>query len=72
MKLFRLINKPIADMVDEESFFTHRLMLRSHKVSDIVNFVERSKQNPDYLSVITTDPGRSLTMYGFTDNRWKR
>lgn len=70
---YRLINKNIAEMVEDQDFYSHMEIFKSNSAMDIHNFVDRHpKLRADNLSVITTVRGNSLTVYSFANKKWIR
>ena len=67
---YRLINKNIADMVSDESFFTHRELFRGNSARDVINYVEKYRLRTNDLSVITVKMGNSITLYSFNSMKW--
>ena len=68
---YRLINRNIADMVDDETFSEHRMIFKADSAMKITKFVEDHKKlKTGDLSVITKVRGVSLTIYSFNSWKW--
>ena len=70
---YRLINKNIGDLVDDDDFCLHRMIFSSNNARDVVNFVEkRPKLKTSDLSVITSMPNQCITIFSLTSMKWIR
>ncbi len=69
MPTYIVINRPVQEMVDEETFSAWKRILIIHSANAVVEYVENHWSTQSHnLTVITKDID-SLTMYGYAE--WK-